>query len=143
MAGSFEQALVEVWLRVLVENAEVVLLDTERYPVQLTPKVRLRQVHFVIEGSKVRGVEQNHATKSRWAQMARSGRKVMQFLDGGRYIANVVDGEGVPQQFARHVVRGDDEYRNAIFRPLERMGHATASSSPEAPYQDSGILNCT
>jgi hypothetical protein len=25
--------------------------------------------------------------------MARSGKKVMQFLSGGRYVANVVDGE--------------------------------------------------
>jgi hypothetical protein len=30
-------------------------------------------------------------TKSRWAQMARSGKRVMQFLSEGRYVANVVD----------------------------------------------------
>jgi hypothetical protein len=30
-------------------------------------------------------------TKSRWAQMARLGKKVMQFLSEGRYVANVVD----------------------------------------------------
>jgi hypothetical protein len=30
-------------------------------------------------------------TNSRWAQMARSGKKVMQFLNEGRYVANVVD----------------------------------------------------
>ena len=30
---------------------------------------------------------------ARWAALARKGAKVMQFLDGGRYIANVVDGK--------------------------------------------------
>jgi len=37
--------------------------------------------------------EQNPETKSRWAQLAREGKKVMQFLSGGRYVANVVDGK--------------------------------------------------
>ena len=40
-----------------------------------------------------RGLEQNPGTKSRWAQLARSGKKVMQFLSEGRYVANVVDGK--------------------------------------------------
>ena len=34
--------------------------------------------------------EQNPETKSRWAQMAREGKRVMYFLSEGRYIANVV-----------------------------------------------------
>ena len=93
MAISFEQALAEVWRQVLVENADVVELGTERYPVRLTPKRRLRQVDFVFDGNKIRGLEQNPETKSRWAQMARSGVRVMQFLSEGRYVANVVDGK--------------------------------------------------
>jgi hypothetical protein len=36
---------------------------------------------------------QNPETKSRWAQEARSGKKVMRFLGEGRYVANVVDGK--------------------------------------------------
>src|SRR6202521_5752601 len=92
MAISFGQTLVEVWRQTLVENAKVVVLVTERYSVQQTPKRQLRQVDFVFEGNKIRGLEQNPETKSRWAQMARSGKKVMQFLEGGRYIANVTDG---------------------------------------------------
>jgi hypothetical protein len=40
----------------------------------------------------LRGLEQNPETKSRWAAMARAGKKVMQFLEGGRYLAVVVDG---------------------------------------------------
>jgi hypothetical protein len=42
---------------------------------------------------RLEGLEQNPQTKSRWAQMARSGKKVMQFLSEGRYAANVVDGK--------------------------------------------------
>jgi hypothetical protein len=58
-----------------------------------SPKGGLRQVDFVFDGSEIRGLEQNPDTKSRWAQMARSGKKVMQFLSEGRYVANVVDGK--------------------------------------------------
>jgi hypothetical protein len=90
---SFEKTLVEVWRQALVENAKVVELGTERYPVRVTPKHRLRQVDFVFDGNEIRGLEQNPDTKSRWAQMARAGKKVMQFLNEGRYVANVVDGE--------------------------------------------------
>jgi hypothetical protein len=69
----------------------LVELGIERYPVQLTPKCQLREVDFEFDGNRIRGLEQNPETKSRWAQMARSGMKVMQFLTGGRYVANVVD----------------------------------------------------
>ena len=67
------------------------MLGMDRYPVRLTPKRGLRQVDFVFDGKEIRGLEQNPQTKSRWAQLARSGKKVMQFLSGGRYVANVVD----------------------------------------------------
>jgi hypothetical protein len=53
----------------------------------------LREVDFVFDGKTIRGLEQNPDTKSRWAQMARAGKKVMQFLSEGRYVANVVDGK--------------------------------------------------
>jgi hypothetical protein len=88
MNAAFEQTLIDVWRQVLVENAEVVVLETERYPLRLTPKRRLRQVDFVFDGNKIRGLEQNPETKSRWAQMARAGEKVMQFIQGGRYVAD-------------------------------------------------------
>jgi len=90
---SFEQALVEVWRQALDEGAKVVVLGTERYPVRRTPKRGLRQVDFFFDGNEIRGLEQNPETKSRWAQMARSGKKVMQFLSEGRYVANVVEGK--------------------------------------------------
>jgi hypothetical protein len=76
-----------------VENAKTVALGADCFPVRRTPKRELRQVDFTFEGSEIRGLEQNPATKSRWAQLARAGKKVMQFLRGGRYVANVVDGK--------------------------------------------------
>jgi hypothetical protein len=91
--SSFEQTLAEVWRQVLVENADVVELGTKRYPVRKTPKRGLRQVDFVFDGREIRGLEQNPETKSRWAQMARSGKKVMQFISEGSYVANVADGK--------------------------------------------------
>ena len=93
MALSFEQALIEVWRQTLVERAKTVVLGPARYPVRQTPKRGLRQVDFIFDGNDVRGLEQNPQTKSRWAQMARSGSKVMQFLSKGRYVANVVNGK--------------------------------------------------
>jgi hypothetical protein len=93
MTESFQNALINVWRQVLIEDAKAVELGSERYPVRRTPTSRLRQVDFEFEGSKLRGLEQNPATKSRWALMARSGKKVMQFLNEGRYVANVADGK--------------------------------------------------
>jgi hypothetical protein len=93
MGSSFEQALIEVWRQALMENAKTVELGADRFPIRRTPKRGLRQVDFVFEGKEIRGLEQNPQTKSRWAQLARSGKKVMQFLSEGRYVANVVDGK--------------------------------------------------
>jgi hypothetical protein len=93
MTLSFEQILIEVWRQALVENAEAVELGKDRCTVRLTPKRHLQQVDFVFEGNEIRGLEQNPQTKSRWARLARSGKKVMQFLSEGRYVANVVDGK--------------------------------------------------
>jgi len=93
MKSSLEETLIEVWRQVLVENAAVVQLGANRYPVKRTSKRGLRQVEFTYDGNELRGLEQNPETKSRWAQLARSGKKVMQFLGEGHYVANVVDGE--------------------------------------------------
>jgi hypothetical protein len=93
MEFSFEQTLIEVWRQTFVKNAKVVVLGANRYPVKQTRKRGLRQVDFVFDGNEIRGLEQNPETKSRWAQMARAGKKVMQFLSEGRYVANVVDGK--------------------------------------------------
>jgi len=90
---ALEEALVTVWWGALVEGAEEVELEGQRFAVRETPRKRLREVDFVFEGQKLRGLEQNPKTESRWAQLARAGHKVMQFLSAGRYIGNVVDGK--------------------------------------------------
>jgi len=89
---SFEETLIEVWRQALVEDAKFVVLGAERYAVKRTAKRGLRQVDFTLDGNPYRGLEQNPDTNSRWAQLARSGKKVLQFLSDGRYVANVVDG---------------------------------------------------
>jgi hypothetical protein len=93
MNPSFEQTLVEVWRQVLIENANAVVLGGKRYSVRVTPRKGLRQVDFIFDGNEIRGLEQNPDTKSRWAVLARGGKKVMQFLSEGQYVANVVDGK--------------------------------------------------
>jgi hypothetical protein len=92
MQSAFEETLTQVWRQALVEDAKIVELGKKHYPVRRTAKRSLRQVDFVFDGRKIRGLEQNPETKSRWAELARSGKKVMQFLSEGRYLANVVDG---------------------------------------------------
>ena len=93
MPRALEDVVLTVYQQSLVENRKAVLLEDKTFPVRVTAKRKLRQVDFQYDGKDLRGLEQNPETKSRWAAMARSGKKVMQFLDGGRYIAVVADGK--------------------------------------------------
>jgi hypothetical protein len=93
MKSSLEQTLMEVWRQVLVEKAGMVELGGKSYRVLKTPKKGLRQVDFVFDGREIRGLEQDPETRSRWAQMAASGKKVMQFLSQGRFIGVVAAGK--------------------------------------------------
>ena len=86
-----EGALISVWRQSLVEGRQEVSLNGGNFPVRRTVKNRLRQVDFSFDGKEIRGLEQNPRTTSRWAELARAGHKVMQFLSEGRYFANVVD----------------------------------------------------
>ena len=90
---NLSDALISVWRQSLVHDANAVQLEHTKYPVKRTCRNRLRQVDFEFDGLELRGLEQNPETKSRWAQLAREGKKVMQFLNAGRYVANVVDGK--------------------------------------------------
>jgi hypothetical protein len=90
---TLEEALVAVWHQSLEQNANLVELEGRRYPVRRTERRRLRQVDFEVSGEALRGIEQNPETKSRWAELARAGKKVMQFTTGGRYLANVTEGK--------------------------------------------------
>jgi len=90
---SFESALLSVWQQSLVDKKKIVEIDGETYSAKQTAKSKLKQIDFRFEGRELRGLEQNPNTKSRWAKLAREGKKVMQFLEAGRYIAVVVDGK--------------------------------------------------
>jgi hypothetical protein len=90
---SLEDVLISVWRQTMVEQAALVKLDAETYSVKSTPRRGLKHVDFRFDGMNLRGLEQNPETRSRWAAMAREGKKVMQFLEGGRYVAVVVNGK--------------------------------------------------
>jgi hypothetical protein len=92
MTASLEDTLISVWRQALVEDAKTVVLESGSYPVRRTSRSKLREVDFRFEEQMLRGLEQNPKTNSRWAQLARKGKRVMQFLMDRRYIANVVDG---------------------------------------------------
>jgi hypothetical protein len=93
MTASFEETLISVWRQALVEDARTVTVEGASYPVRRTSRSKLREVDFQFEKQALRGLEQNPKTNSRWARLAQEGKKVMQFLSDGRYIANVVDGK--------------------------------------------------
>jgi hypothetical protein len=90
---TFEDVLRSVWRQALVDGADRVRLGEAEFRVRHTSRGHLAQVDFKWEGRDLRGLEQNQETKSRWAQLARAGKSVMQFLENGRYVAVVVDGK--------------------------------------------------
>ena len=90
---TFEEALRSVWQQALVDGANRVRLGDAEFRVRHTSRGHLAQIDFKFEGRDLRGLEQNPETKSRWAQLARAGKSVMQFLENGRYVAVAVDGK--------------------------------------------------
>src|SRR5260370_31456316 len=128
VAMTLEEALVEVWRQALVEGAGNVELEGQRFPVRETPRKRLREVDFVFEGQKLRGLEQNPKTESRWAQLARAGHKVMQFLSAGRYIGNVVDG--------KVTIYGGKKEGGTIMRALDLLAELPKDVAQEERKKD-------
>lgn len=110
--AGLDQILLSVWEQVLVSGAKKVMVASQSYPVRRTPKNRLAQVDFEFEGQTIRGLEQNLKTSSRWAQLARKGSKVMQFLIAGRYIAAVADGKITHYTNKRHDATSRSGLRN-------------------------------
>jgi hypothetical protein len=90
---NLEETLVSVWEQAFAANARTVTLGDASYPILRTSRSKLREVDFKIGDTTFRGVEQNPSTSSRWAQSAREGKKVMQFLVDRRYVAVVADGK--------------------------------------------------
>jgi hypothetical protein len=92
MRDSIQQALKSVWQQSLIDKANYVWLSGAKFRVKKKLLTSLKQVDFVCEGQEVRGVEQSPAGKTHWAQMARDGKLIMQFLYSGYHVANVTDG---------------------------------------------------
>jgi hypothetical protein len=88
-----DAVFLSIWRQTLMEEARSVVLDGTTYPVRRTAEHKLAQVNFEFGGQLMRALEQNPQTASRWAQMARKGSKVMQFLFAGEYFAVVADGK--------------------------------------------------
>ncbi len=92
-SNALDAVFIEVWRRALADRASSVAVAGESFPARKTASKRLVEVDFTNAGQSYRGIEQNPHTKSRWAQLARKGAKVMQFLQAGKYVAVVVDGK--------------------------------------------------
>lgn len=100
---TLEEAFVSVTHQALKDGASAIVIGDDIFRVTSTAKQCLRQVNFRFDNRDFRGIEQNPKTKSRWAVMARSGsgKKVMQFVEGGRYVAVVADGKFIPYKKTR------------------------------------------
>ena len=88
-----EEALRRVWQQVMVEDHHEVEVDGRRYTTRSTRARGLRTIEFYFGDARITGIEQNPATASRWAALARSGQRIMQFSCRGRYFANVAEGK--------------------------------------------------
>jgi hypothetical protein len=86
-------ALIEVWRQALEEGKETIELAGERFRVKTTKGKGLRIVSFRAGAHGFDGIEQNPKTSSRWAGLAREGKRIMQFSVSRRYVANVCDGK--------------------------------------------------
>jgi hypothetical protein len=98
----------------VASNSRCVQIGDEKYPVRETSRRRrLKQVDFRFEDHELRGLEQNPDTKSKWAAMARDGKKVMPFLDGRRYVAVALDhyGSNTPSCYRTILAGRFENYR--------------------------------
>ncbi len=76
-------------------SAPDITVEGRTYRVTRTGSRRFRTVRFAIAGSEYQAIEQNPEKPSRWGQLARAGRRVVQFRDlqTHKYVAVAVDGE--------------------------------------------------
>jgi len=76
-------------------SGKEVLVDEKLFRATRTGSQRLRTVRFLMSGKEYQAIEQNPEKPSRWGQMAREGKSVVQFrdLESRKYVAVVVDGK--------------------------------------------------
>jgi len=87
------ETLISVWRQSLAEGRQEVDLEGRHHSVGLFRAEKLRNVEFSYGELSIIGIEQNPATNSRWAGLARQGNRIMQFRCKGRYVANVCEGK--------------------------------------------------
>ncbi len=87
------ETLISVWRQSLAEGRQKVDLEDRDYPVGQFSAKKLRNVDFSYGELSIIGIEQNPATNSQWAGLARQGNRIMQFRCKGRYVANVCEGK--------------------------------------------------
>lgn len=78
-----------------VMSGEEVVVDGQKIRVRRVGSGRLRMVQFRFDGRVFEAIEQNPEKPSRWGQLAREKRQVVQFRDvvTHKYVAVAVDGE--------------------------------------------------
>jgi hypothetical protein len=76
-------------------NGAEVLIEGRSFKVARTGSQRFRTVRFVAGGREYQAIEQNPEKPSRWGQLARQGKRVVQFRDlqSNKYVAVSVDQE--------------------------------------------------
>lgn len=89
---TLSEAFLAVYQQVLVEENPEIELDGETFPVRRTRSRKLRVVDFSFGDHAFVGLEQNPDTRSRWARLAKQGKRIMQFTAETGYVANVCDG---------------------------------------------------
>lgn len=92
-APSLSDALISAWRQIFVEGLAEVTVGRRHVSVGFTKTKHLRTVEVPYRRVRLFGIEQNPKTSSRWAKLARQGRRIMQFSAGGRYVANICEGK--------------------------------------------------
>jgi len=87
------ETLISVWQQALGDGREDIDLEGGTYPVTVSKAKGLRMVEFNVGPYHILGIEQNPKTESRWAALAREGKRIIQFRCKGRYVANVCEGK--------------------------------------------------
>ncbi len=90
---TLSETLHSVWQQVMVDSRPEVEIEGRRYRVQKTRAQGLRLVEFLYGDTRLTAIEQNPRTASRWAELARSGQRILQFSCRGRYFANIAEGK--------------------------------------------------
>ncbi len=89
---TLSDTLIDVWRQALVDRKDEVEIGGRRFRVGRTRSQGLRTVSLDYAEHVIEGIEQNPEKTSRWAQLAREGKRIMQFRYRTRYVGNVCDG---------------------------------------------------